>query len=363
MKKLAGCILVVAGIVVAGNTYAGPKMEIGGDSNCWLQVGVLGQPQFLYTENAVDNNDFFLRRGRIILSGQVMDWVKLFLETDAPNVSRNGIATAHVDVQDAFLDVRLHKADFGEQWVKAGYILLPFSFENRASAGSILGLDYNTEVLKLMNTFFWRDCGAELHGNLGDRFSYILGAFDGYDSGEIAHIKNPGASIRVTGHMAFNVIGKAETDWFYSQERLGKGAPYFAIGAGYDAQNKSCLTHITPNGSTNKVESITDSSAWVLDFQSGWKAGPVDLTVNGGWYEWDNVIFKGSTACVEGGARVEKTQLTMKYSLQDPDSKDSITDYTVGMNYFLKGHNVRTGVEYRWGDSPTTVLVGLQFLL
>jgi hypothetical protein len=55
--------------------------------------------------------------------------------------------------------------------------------------------------------------------------------------------------------------------------------------------------------------------------------------------------------------------LTLKYSLQDPDGKDNIEDYTAGLHYFLKGHNARAGVEYRWGDSPTTVLMGLQFLL
>lgn len=361
MKNILQCVVMTMVALAAGMSQAGPRMEIGGDSNCWLQVGLLGQPHFLYTDKAVDKEDFYLRRGRIILTGQVMDGVKMFLDTDAPNMSKNGVTTAHVDIQDAFLDVRLCRTDLGEHWVKAGYILLPFSFENRSGAGSILGIDYNSEVLKLMNTFAWRDEGAEFHGNVGDRFSYIVGAFDGYDASDC--IKNPGASVRVTGHMAFNLIGKAETDWFYTQERLGKGTPYFSIGAGYDAQNKSCMTYSTAVGSTNKTALISDSSAWVVDFQSGCQAGPVDLTVNGGWYEWDNVTFKGSTACIEGGARVDKTQVTMKYSLQDPDAKENVTDYTAGLNYFLKGHNVRGGVEYRWGDSPTTILLGLQFLL
>jgi len=29
----------------------------------------------------------------------------------------------------------------------------------------------------------------------------------------------------------------------------------------------------------------------------------------------------------------------------------------------MKNHNVRGGLEYRWGDSAETVLAGLQFLL
>lgn len=358
-KFLRGALLVA--LLASGKAYAGPKMEIGGDTNCWMQVGVLGQPHFLYTRNGADQEDFYLRRGRVILTGQVMDGVKLFVDTDAANTGKNGVPTSHVDIQDAFLDIRVCKTELGEQWVKAGYILLPFSLENRSGAGSLLGVDYNSEVMKLVNTFAWRDSGVELHGNLGDRFSYAVGTFDGYDSAE--GTKNPASSLRLTSHVSYNLLGKAEADWFFSQERLGKGSPYVSIGTGYDHQDEASLTYSTPAGSTNKTTSITDSSAWVLDFQSGCKAGPVDLTLNGGWYEWDNVTYKGSTACLEGGARVDKNQMTMKYSIQDPDAKDKTEDYTVGLNHFLKGHNTRGGVEYRWGDSPTTVLVGLQFLL
>jgi len=365
MRRLIGCAVAV--ILAAGMSYAGPTLEIGGDSNCWIQVGALGQPHFLYTENGADKEDFYMRRARIMLTGQVQDGVKWFLETDAPNAGKNGIPTSHVDIQDAFLDVRLNKSDFGEQWIKAGLILLPFSFENRASAASLLGVDYNTEVIKLVNTFVWRDYGAELHGNLSNRFSYIVGVYDGYDSAEGS--KNPGAALRLTGHVAFNIIGTAETGWFFSQERLGKGAPYLSIGAGGDMQDKATLTYNTVTGTTNKTAVVKDSEAWVLDFQSGFVKkdvpvlGDVGMTLNGGYYNWDNVTFKGDTMSVEGGVMAKQTMVTLKYSLQEPDGGASTEDYTAGLHYFLKGHNARAGVEYRWGDSPTTVLAGFQFLL
>jgi len=41
----------------------------------------------------------------------------------------------------------------------------------------------------------------------------------------------------------------------------------------------------------------------------------------------------------------------------------SISDYTVGLDYFFKGQSLRVGVEYRFGDSPDSVLAGLKFLL
>lgn len=351
---------VVALLLAAGAAHAGAKMEIGGDSNSWAEVGVLAQPHFLYSDDTADQEDFYLRRCRLLFTGQFMDGVKMFVDTDAPSAGRNGTATAHIDVQDAFLDARLLKTDLGEHWVKTGLILLPFSFENRAGAGSTLGVDYDSEAIKMVNTFCWRDYGAELHGNVSDRFSYIVGAFDGYDSAE--GTKNPEADLRVTGHAAFNLLGKAETDWFYTQERLGKGGPYLSIGAGYDQQNDATLRLTPVAGTTNVTQTIIDSTAWVVDFQSGFQAGPVGLTLNGGWYEWDNATFDGNTVFVDGGVRIEKTQATVKYCLQNPDAGQNVADTTVGLNYFLKGHTLKCGAEYRWGDSPTTVLVGLQFL-
>jgi len=93
------------------------------------------------------------------------------------------------EIQHVFLDARLIECD-NEIWAKAGLILLPFSFETRVSAASLLGIDYNIEAIKLVNTFIWRDYGAELHGNFGKKLAYAVGIFDGYDAK--GSDKNPG---------------------------------------------------------------------------------------------------------------------------------------------------------------------------
>ncbi len=54
---------------------------------------------------------------------------------------------------------------------------------------------------------------------------------------------------------------------------------------------------------------------------------------------------------------------TLKYSMQNPDSGSTIDDYTVGFQYNLKGNNLKSGIEYRWGDSSDWWLVGVQFLI
>jgi hypothetical protein len=210
----------------------------------------------------------------------------------------------------------------------------------------------------MVNTFVWRDYGAELHGDfLNRKLAYTVGVFDGYDSENGA--KSPDAAARVTGHVVLSVIGQAETGWFYAQDRRGKAGSYLELGAGYDQQSDASEVA----GIDGAPATSVDSDAWVLDFKSGMNAGKVNLLLDGAWYDWDNARFKGNTAFLEGGVNWNKTMLTGKYLLQDRDSADSINDYTVGVHYFLKDHNLRGGLEYRWGDSPDAILAGIQFLL
>jgi hypothetical protein len=358
MHKLVMSILSLIFILGITPALAGPKLEISPDS--YLQAGVLGQLQATYTDGATDSTDFFLRRARIILSGQMMDGVQFFVETDSPNAGKAGAPDAEVDIQDAFIDLRLPGCS--NHWFKAGLILLPFSFESRSGASSLLGNDYNSEVIKLPNTFVWRDYGAELHGSLPNKkFAYVAGVFDGYDTQ--GSTKNPGADLRYTAHVAAGVIGEVETGWFYNQNRIGKKLTYLTLGAGMDRQDKASILDTKATASTPASSRIMDSEAYVLDLQSGYEIDNWGVMLNGAWYTWDNSIFKGDTMFAESGIWLNKTMLTGKYSLQDPDTGAMIEDYTLGLHYVLKGHTVRGGVEYRWGDSADQILAGLQFLL
>ncbi len=341
-----GIFCVALGLVFMTSTaVAGPKWEITDDS--WLKLSLLGQVHFSYMDKAVDKEDFYLRRGRIILAGQIQDGINFFVETDNDNAGKSGAPEASMDIQDAWMDVRFGHSD---HWVQAGLILLPFSFENRSSAASLLGIDYNAETIKFVNHFVWRDYGVEFHGNIGEKFAYRAGFFDGYESAE----KNPGADLRFTGHVAFNLIGKVETGWFYTNNRLGK-SEYLTVGIGHDCQEDATVV-----GGV-----VQDSEATVIDFQSGFNLGDTayNLTVNGAYCDWDNSGFKGDTAFIEGGLLYDKYMVTLKYSLQDEDNESSIDDFTAGLHYFIKNHNARVGLEYRWGDSNDWALLGIQFLL
>ena len=357
---------VLACLFVAAQTaVGGPKIEIGEDG--WIKLSLLGQPHYKFNDNLGDQDDFYLRRGRLIFQGQIADGISLFMETDNDKAGMNGAGSVSTDVQDAWVDFRLAGNDDFEAWVMGGLILLPFSFENRSSAASLLGIDYNAETIKFVNSFVWRDMGAEVHGRIGKLMDYRVGIFDGYET----DTKNEDAELRFCGHVSVNALGEvADGGWFPSQNRLGKAGSYITLGFGMDSQKDASLGCAVSGDVTNTV--VEDADAWVVDLQSSVDlGGTADLLVNAAYYDWDNAVsggggYKGNTAFVETGLVAGGFMPTFKVSMQEPDSGTDTTDYTVGLNYFIHGQNARAGMEYTWGDTDSTdgqVLAGLQFLL
>jgi hypothetical protein len=335
--------------MTAASAFAGPKWEYGEAS--WMKLDLLGQVHYSFLDEAVDEDDFFVRRARILVNGQVAEGIRVFAQTDYSNAGKNG-SDPKFSLLDGWVDAQIFGSD---HWVKGGLIPLPFSMENRSAVGALLGIDYNTEILKIANDSSWRDVGLVLQGSFAKRIGYRAGIFDGYESSE----KNSDADLRFTGRVDVAVIGDLLTGW-YVQETIG-GGTYLRVGGGYDQQNKATL--VTPE-LFEATPVPVDNKAWVLDFQSGYQFnGALHLTVNGAWYDWDNSEFMGNTSFVEAGLRMNKTIGTFKYSLQDPEAGDKTTDYTAGLHYNLKGNNLKGGVEYRWGDSADWWLVGIQFLL
>ncbi len=336
--------------VAAAPALAGPRWDFDDGAN--LQFSLLGQFHAVTVAGAEVDHDMYLRRGRLIFSGQIADGVKVFAETDNDNAGRSSAGGVSTDLQDIFVDLRLR----GDHWLEAGLILLPLSFESTSSAASLLGLDYNAEVIKLANTFVWRDQGLMLHGSCSPRFAYRAGVFDGY---EVGTTKNPEAAPRFTGHLEFAAVGTAPTAWFHGQERLG-GDPYLLLGTGIDYQRRANRAGYVPL--TNPGWTI-DSRAFVLDMQSGFVTGGMFGTLNAGWYDWDNINFHGNTWFVESGLRRDRVQVTGKFAVIDHDSGAVTSDLTAGLHYYRLKHKVRYGVEFSTGDSPNQLLAGVQFLL
>jgi hypothetical protein len=323
-----------------------PKLEVNED--VWMQLGFLGQ---MWVETVEDNagesdkwsKDFYFRRARILGMGSVHKNVKFFFDTDVPNSGKKGNADNDLILNDAFIDLQV----MPEFNVSFGRILVPFSVENKASAALLLGIDYNTNVTKLPLNFiksaFWRDDGVEVRGILLDGLiDYRVGIFDGEgDTG-----LNPDDHLRSTGMVMIN-LGDAQPGWFYNMNSLGS-LKVLSLSAGYD---------YIGNGGAG----IEDGKAWNVGAHIEQPLGNGRIVGSATFYDYDGPnysAFEGQAASVQAGYLMpcpfnegSHIQPVVRWQHQDNDITDRKLDsYGIGMNYFLKGHNINFKAEYTIND-------------
>ena len=127
-RSLALAVLVLAVLVTAVPSFAGPKWEYG--DAAWMKLDLLGQIHYSFLDGAEDEDDFYIRRFRILVNGQIMEGAKVFVQTDYTDAGKHG-ADPDFNLFDAWLDVQLplygHLAgqmDFGDD-VTLGFVSLP----------------------------------------------------------------------------------------------------------------------------------------------------------------------------------------------------------------------------------------------
>lgn len=248
---------VVAACLLASMPAFAWKFEIGENTN--LNVDYLLQVQAQFAEKAAPNKvdwskDFFVRRSRILLFGDLWKGISFFMETDQVNWGKYGDWSAQFFVQDAFLTLKAHDAFM----VDVGMILLPFSRANFQGAIGLNGLDYHTGVIKFHDGSqkVWRDVGVQLRGYANDKkFQYRLGVFNGAQNMALqkdakgaavvdsaaknALSSNPEDWPRFTGMVRYAILGK-EPDFFPKGIYFGTEA-LLSLGVGFDFQMDAAM--------------------------------------------------------------------------------------------------------------------------
>jgi hypothetical protein len=224
---------------------------------------------------------------------------------------------------------------------------VPFSVENKASAALLLGIDYNTNVTKLPLNFikdaFWRDDGIEVRGILLDGLiDYRVGLFDGEGSTAL----NPDDNLRSTGMVMIN-FADAQPGWFYNMNSLGS-LKVLSLSAGYD---------YIGNGGAGEE----DGKAFNFGAHLEQPLGNGRIVGSATFYDYDgpNYGFKGQAASVQAGYLMpcpfregSFIQPVVRWQHQDNDTTDRKLDsFGIGLNYFLKGHNINFKAEYTINDT------------
>jgi hypothetical protein len=322
-----------------------PKLEVNED--VWMQLGFLGQIQFEAVEDGSGNgdkwsNDFFARRARIMGMGSVHKNVKFFFDTDVPNAGKDKDDDDNNDNDlvwnDGFIDLQF----MPEFNVSFGRILVPFSVENKASAALLLGIDYNVNVTKIptpIERAFWRDDGVEARGILLDGLiDYRVGLF----RGERDSALNGNDNMRSTGLVMVN-LGDAQPGWFYNMNSLG-ALKVLSFSAGYD--------YIGIGGA-----GIEDHKAFNVGAHLEQPLANGRIVGSATYYDYEGPYFEGKTASVQAGYLLpcpfnegSHIQPVLRWLRQDPDGGSKLDTYAIGLNYFLKGHNINFKADYAIND-------------
>ncbi len=232
--KICSSLLALA-VAFAGRAHA-EKITI--DADTFVNLGVLIQPQITATEGGSPSGDvatdFFLRRGRLILSGQIDPRISFVFITDQANWGKGGDYGAPFLIQDALASYKVAP----ELTLSAGFLLLPFLRHNYTSAGSLNGIDFHAAVIKFPAGRAFRDMGVEARGLVADdKVYYRVGVFNGV-AGKAATMTTPDVNRhdapRMVGTLRYNLLGK-EDGYAFPGIYFAK-APIVNVGVGIDWQ-------------------------------------------------------------------------------------------------------------------------------
>ncbi len=259
-------ILAVAGLLASASPVLAAGIKIGNDDT-YMKIALLLQGWAAFTdEGAPDgeslNSDFYLRRMRILMFGQLTDKVQFFVETDNPNFGKNGNFAGNTFIQDAWMEYNLDEAF----QVDAGMLLVPFSHHGMQGAVTLHSLDYHGALVKYPRGSHkvWRDYGIMFRGLLLDKMlEYRLAILNGVHGG-VADPRNPHDMPRVTGRLTFNL--------FDSESGPGTGG-FFWDGIYLKKTDAGVV-------STKKIVSLGASVDWQKDLNVHRNVGHSDPTAN-----------------------------------------------------------------------------------
>lgn len=217
-----------------------------------INLGLLLQPQAAVTQAAAPDGgpgtDFFLRRARLMLHGELTKRVAFFVDTEQLNLGKDGSWDSAAYLQDAFVSVQVTPTAGPGVWIDAGMMLVPFTRHALQSAVSLNGLDYHGKLVQYptQSTRVWRDVGVGARATLGP-VQLRAGVFNGVEGAAATPTtmaRNAGDLPRVAGHARVSLVGD-DRGFFYPGLQFAP-TPVVSVGVGVDWQRGAIATMAGP---------------------------------------------------------------------------------------------------------------------
>jgi hypothetical protein len=365
MKRLA--VLSTTMIVVffvcgmVSPSWAGIKADI--DEQASLEVGIWAQTWYQWVEDGKsmtpgseeDLNDFMIRRAYLYLKGNVTDLVSFFTHVASDRVGQDngpgglvnspgvGLGSG-VAWRDLWITLNFDKAFM----VQMGRMYVPLTRNyGTTSTKAMLTTDLPFLQGGIRGSIFYfskvgRDDGVTLWGNPMDgRVQYRLMVSEGVE-GTAA---NPEDNLRFVGRVSLSLLDP-ETGWYNKGTYLGK-KNVLSLGIGADSQSDLVL------GGIKK-----DNEVWTADVFFDHPVADGAVTAEAAYINIENCTTTQSFTSLDMGDDAENwyiqagyllpihLQPYVRYETVDVDREFETDFYSIGANYYMKGHNCKISADF-----------------
>lgn len=349
MKRTAGCAFAaVAWIALADGSAtasAGEKFQLW-DDNSWVSIGAGLRASYIYNPDAVDKNDFSLNNARIYGNGQ---FTKILGFTFNAEIDHDPYHDGDIDrfrTMDAVLRLEFDPA-FN---IWAGRMLTPSDRAN-LDGPFYLGTWEYPLASAYPGIFLGRDNGGAVWGDIG-KFKYQVGAFQGCTAGDNS-CSNPDAH----GPL---VAGRVQYDFWDKEPGYYTSSDYYGTK---EMLSLAVVGQFQRDAATDGVRSGSFSAFNVDALMQKKIFGGDVLTLEGAYYVYDtsgidtslstgNGLADGNSYFVLASYLINQKigpgmfQPVFRYQAFDQNYGPDISEYSIGTNYILKGHDARLSALY-----------------
>jgi len=332
------------------------SLTVNVQMQAWNQALENAGPPTLVGVTSWDDR-IFIRRARLILSGDFTKKIHFFINFDAPNTGRGpGVGLPGTTVLQ---DLRMIYEPVPGIFIAGGFLIIPISHHIHQSTLSYNTLEIHTGTIRFQQTACaaagptcsgignshtaFREPGVESHGWLFDkRIGYRVGAYNGVRGTADPALGplNPEGLPRVAGWVNLNLLESEERGFLY-QGVYFTDKPILSIGAGINYQPKSVRpVSPTTGAAIPGANNYRGTSADVfLEYPF-----PGDMAVNAqvDYYNYDfgdNHPSTGNGFFADAAYRIGQWQPVVSYEFfagsSSPAAPDDVRIWTVGLNWWI----------------------------
>ena len=316
-------------------------------------------PAFVISAGEV-NDRLLIRRARLTVAGDYAEQFEFKFELELFSGANSSARVTDIAARDVSVNWRATP----EANIKLGQFKAPFGFEQLTSDSRLLSIEPSLVTTALapdrqIGVQLWGQPLARLWPGHGNALTYYVGMFNG-----------SGSNTSINDNSEFMYVGRVEVQALKSQI-LNQPASVRVGVNGLSSRDENG-TRVSPaifvnqDGSLAGFDISPPGGREAYGFDATLRVGPFEVT---GEYLKERIYPRGSGRFfprpmefqpqgyyVQGSYFLipDKMQLLAKWETLDPDQlpDDDIHSITAGVNYYLRGHDLKLMANYihTWSD-------------